>query len=107
RAMSRNLLATAALVVLALTVTLALAAPWLPLADPDAVNTPARLRPPLAPGAPLGTDERSEERRVGKECALLCRSRRSPCQYTKNILPPHGSTRLRGRRCRGSFAERW
>src|SRR5213075_3332015 len=26
---------------------------------------------------------RSEERRVGKECALLCRSRRSPYHYRK------------------------
>ena len=57
RAMSRNLLATAALAALLLTLVLALAAPWLPLADPDAVDTPARLRPPLTPGFPLGTDE--------------------------------------------------
>jgi len=57
RAMSRNLLATAALAALLLTLVLALAAPWLPLADPDAVDTPARLRPPLTPGSPLGTDE--------------------------------------------------
>jgi peptide/nickel transport system permease protein len=57
RAMSRNVLATAALLVLILTVLVALAAPWLPLADPDTVNTPARLQPPLTPGAPLGTDE--------------------------------------------------
>ncbi|HYE90971.1 MAG TPA: ABC transporter permease [Terriglobales bacterium] len=57
RAMSRNVLATAALVMLVLAVLLALAAPWLPLADPDTVNTPARLQPPLTPGYPLGTDE--------------------------------------------------
>jgi peptide/nickel transport system permease protein len=57
RAMSRNLLATAALAVLIATLGLALLAPWLPLADPDAVNTPARLRAPLSPDAPLGTDE--------------------------------------------------
>ena len=57
RTLSRNRLATAALAVLVLAVVLALAAPWLPLADPDAVDTPARLRPPLTPGAPLGTDE--------------------------------------------------
>jgi peptide/nickel transport system permease protein len=57
RAMSRNLLATAALVVLVLTLLLALAAPWLPLADPDAVDTPARLKSPLSVGALLGTDE--------------------------------------------------
>jgi peptide/nickel transport system permease protein len=57
RTMSRNLLASAALVVLVLTLLLALAAPWLPLADPDAVDTPARLKPPLSAGAPLGTDE--------------------------------------------------
>jgi peptide/nickel transport system permease protein len=35
----------------------ALLAPSLPLADPDAVDTPNRLRPPLSPGHPLGTDE--------------------------------------------------
>ena len=57
RTLTRNLLATAALVVLILTILAALAAPWLPLADPDAVDTPARLRPPLTPGSPLGTDE--------------------------------------------------
>jgi peptide/nickel transport system permease protein len=57
RTLSRNLLATAALVVLILTIAAALAAPWLPLADPDAVDTPARLRPPLTPGSTLGTDE--------------------------------------------------
>ena len=56
-ALSRNLLASAALVLLVLTILVAFAAPWLPLADPDAVDTPARLRPPLSPGAPLGTDE--------------------------------------------------
>ena len=57
RAMSRNVLATVALLVLVLTVMMALLAPWLPLADPDAVNTPARLKPPLTPGHALGTDE--------------------------------------------------
>jgi peptide/nickel transport system permease protein len=35
----------------------ALLAPYLPLADPDTVDTPNRLRPPLTPGHPLGTDE--------------------------------------------------
>jgi peptide/nickel transport system permease protein len=55
--MSSNRLATAALAVLLLALVLALVAPWLPLADPDAVNTPARLRPPLSPDTPLGTDE--------------------------------------------------
>jgi peptide/nickel transport system permease protein len=55
--MARNVLATVALLVLVLTVMMALLAPWLPLADPDAVNTPARLRPPLTPGHALGTDE--------------------------------------------------
>jgi peptide/nickel transport system permease protein len=57
RTLSRNVLASAALLGLILTLLVALAAPWLPLADPDAVDTPARLRPPLSPGAPLGTDE--------------------------------------------------
>ena len=32
-------------------------APVLPLADPDAIDTPHRLRPPLTPGHLLGTDE--------------------------------------------------
>jgi peptide/nickel transport system permease protein len=32
-------------------------APWLPLADPDAVDTVKRLQPPLTAGHPLGTDE--------------------------------------------------
>jgi len=32
-------------------------APWLPLPDPDAVDTAQRLRPILSPGHPLGTDE--------------------------------------------------
>src|SRR3546814_4206792 len=31
-----------------------------------------------AHGAPLGTEERSEERRVGKECVSTCRSRWAP-----------------------------
>jgi peptide/nickel transport system permease protein len=53
----RNRLAAAALVVIVLAVAAALAAPVLPLTDPDAVNTPGRLRPPLTPGHPLGTDE--------------------------------------------------
>ena len=57
RTMTRNLLATAALVVLVLTLLLAVTAPWLPLADPDVIDTPARLKPPLSPNAPLGTDE--------------------------------------------------
>jgi len=37
--------------------TLALVAPWLPLLDPDAVDTVERLRQPLTPGHALGTDE--------------------------------------------------
>jgi peptide/nickel transport system permease protein len=35
----------------------ALFAPYLPLSDPDAVDTPNRLKPPLTPGHWLGTDE--------------------------------------------------
>ena len=57
RVASRNRLATAAFVVLVCIVATALGAPWLPLPDPDAVDTPNRLRPPLTPGHPLGTDE--------------------------------------------------
>jgi peptide/nickel transport system permease protein len=35
----------------------AAAAPYLHIADPDTVDTPNRLRPPLSPGHLLGTDE--------------------------------------------------
>jgi peptide/nickel transport system permease protein len=57
RAVSRNRLAALAVAVLALTVLAALAAPLLPLSDPDAVDTPNRLRTPLTAGHVLGTDE--------------------------------------------------
>ena len=57
RIMSRNRLAATGFVVILLAVVAALSAPWLPLPDPDAVETPNRLRPPLSPGHPLGTDE--------------------------------------------------
>jgi peptide/nickel transport system permease protein len=57
RVLSRNRLAAGAFVVILGAVALALAAPWLPLSDPDAVNTPSRLRPPLTAGYLLGTDE--------------------------------------------------
>ena len=40
---------------------------------------PERLSPFLAePGPPRASGTRSEERRVGKECLRLCRSRWSP-----------------------------
>ena len=42
---------------LLLAVAAAVLAPNLPLADPDIVDTPNRLRPPLTDGHPLGTDE--------------------------------------------------
>ena len=48
------IVAAAALLGVALAAVLA---PWLPLLDPDTVNTPSRLRPPLSPGHLLGTDE--------------------------------------------------
>ena len=57
RAAGRNRAAVAALLAIAVIAAVAAAAPLLPLPDPDAVNTPARLRPPLTPGHPLGTDE--------------------------------------------------
>ena len=57
RALRHNRLAGLALVVLLATALVALLAPYLPLADPDAVDTPNRLRPPLTPGHVLGTDE--------------------------------------------------
>ena len=53
----RNRLAWTAGAVIAAAVLAALLAPILPLIDPDAVDTPNRLRPPGAPGHWLGTDE--------------------------------------------------
>jgi peptide/nickel transport system permease protein len=50
-------LAIAGALVLVLVVAAAALAPQLPLPDPDTVDTPQRLRPPLTPGHPLGTDE--------------------------------------------------
>jgi peptide/nickel transport system permease protein len=53
----RDRLAIVAALALLATVLVALLAPWLPLLDPDTVDTPNRLRPPLTPGHRLGTDE--------------------------------------------------
>jgi peptide/nickel transport system permease protein len=53
----RNVLAVAAAVALVAAVLVAALAPWLPLPDPDTVDTPNRLRPPLSSGHALGTDE--------------------------------------------------
>ena len=47
RLAGRNRLAIVGALALLLAVSAALLAPWLPLADPDAVDTPNRLRPPL------------------------------------------------------------
>lgn len=57
RAVGRNRLATAAALAIALIVALALAAPYLPLPDPDHVDTARRLQPPFTSGHVLGTDE--------------------------------------------------
>jgi peptide/nickel transport system permease protein len=57
RVVRRDRLAVAAGIVLLAAVLVALLAPWLPLLDPDTVDTPNRLRPPLSPGHRLGTDE--------------------------------------------------
>src|SRR6266705_4571267 len=53
----RNRLAVLALLVIVGVGLAALLAPYLPLVDPDTVDTPNRLRPPLTPGHVLGTDE--------------------------------------------------
>ena len=50
-------LAVAGALVLLAAITAAALAPHLPLPDPDTVDTPNRLRPPLTAGHPLGTDE--------------------------------------------------
>ncbi|MBK0002197.1 dipeptide/oligopeptide/nickel ABC transporter permease/ATP-binding protein [Erwinia sp. S38] len=51
-----NRLATLGLIILLLTAIVALCAPLLPLADPDATNLLQRLLPPLSQGHLLGTD---------------------------------------------------
>jgi peptide/nickel transport system permease protein len=53
----QNRSAVAAVVLIAAAVAAAVLAPWLPLPDPDAVDTPHRLQPPLTEEHPLGTDE--------------------------------------------------
>ena len=57
RALGRNRLAVAAGLAIIAIIVAAAAAPYLPLVDPDTVDTPNRLHPPLAPGHVLGTDE--------------------------------------------------
>jgi peptide/nickel transport system permease protein len=57
RAVWRQGLAVTAMLALLAAVLAALLAPVLPLADPDTVDTPNRLRPPGSPGHALGTDE--------------------------------------------------
>jgi len=54
--LARNRLAAGGLAVVALVAGLALAAPLLPLADPNATHLGERLLPPFSPGHLLGTD---------------------------------------------------
>ena len=53
----RNQLAVVGLAIVVAFALTALAAPVLPLADPDATAPPDRLQPPFSPGAWLGTDQ--------------------------------------------------
>src|SRR2546422_9973227 len=57
RRLTKNRLAVWAFLVILAAAAAALFAPHLPLGDPDAVDTPNRLRPPLTSGHWLGTDE--------------------------------------------------
>jgi peptide/nickel transport system permease protein len=57
RSLRKNRLGLAAFVAMTIVILAALAAPYLPLPDPDTVDTPNRLRPPLTAGHLLGTDE--------------------------------------------------
>jgi peptide/nickel transport system permease protein len=57
RTARRNRLAVAAALGLLAALLAAGLAPWLPLLDPDVVDTTKRLQPPLTPGHLLGTDE--------------------------------------------------
>jgi peptide/nickel transport system permease protein len=54
--LARNRLALGGLIVMGVVVALALVAPLLPLADPDATDTANRFKRPLEGGALLGTD---------------------------------------------------
>jgi peptide/nickel transport system permease protein len=57
RILRKNRLGLVAFVAMTLVVLAALAAPYLPLPDPDTVDTPNRLRPPITAGHLFGTDE--------------------------------------------------
>jgi ABC-type dipeptide/oligopeptide/nickel transport system permease subunit len=57
RPLRRYPLAVAGALVLIAAIAAAAFAPHLPLPDPDTVDTPNRLRPPLSASHPLGTDE--------------------------------------------------
>ena len=57
RPLRRYPLAVVGALVLLMAVAAAAVAPQLPLPDPDTVDTPNRLRPPLSASHPLGTDE--------------------------------------------------
>src|SRR5260370_21438643 len=57
RRLLRNRLAVLAFLVILAAAGAALLAPHLPLRDPDAVDTPNRLRPPLTAGHWLATHE--------------------------------------------------
>src|SRR4051812_49399211 len=57
RPLRRYPLAVAGALVLMVAAVAAAIAPHLPLPDPDTVDTPNRLRPPLSASHPLGTDE--------------------------------------------------
>ena len=57
RPLRRYPLAVVGALVLTVAIVAAALAPQLPLRDPDTVDTPNRLRPPLSANHPLGTDE--------------------------------------------------
>jgi len=57
RTLRRNILASSALLVLLAVVLAAILAPYLPLTDPDTVDTANRLRAPVTSRHALGTDE--------------------------------------------------
>jgi peptide/nickel transport system permease protein len=57
RRLRRNSLAVVGLAIVVAIVLIALAAPILPLADPNATAPAERLKPPFSPGALLGTDQ--------------------------------------------------
>src|SRR3546814_19202897 len=54
---------------------------------------------PTRPDQLVGLEDRSEERRVGKECVSTCRSRWSPYHKKKKIITQNRNTVIYSNKC--------